>query len=262
MSLVAPTFMRAPMLLLVTVLMAGTPAAGCQADNAEMPPATAGAPEAAVAVPPAVVATPVRIDHIVLGIADLDRGIAELARRTGVRAVRGGSHPGRGTHNALISLGPGVYLEIIAPDPGQSTPPQGFDMLASLEKLTPIGWAVATDDAAALRADLAGLGLKPGTLRPGSRALPGGGALHWISFGLADAPELAPFFIAWAKGERHPSTTTPGGCRLKTLSLASPEAARLAAIVERLGLAVPISKGHHDTESLTLVCKGGDVRFQ
>jgi hypothetical protein len=134
-------------------------------------------------------------------------------------------------------------------------------MLASLERLTPIGWAVATDDAPALRSDLADMGIKLGPLRPGARTLPGGGQLDWVSFGLAEAPELAPFFIAWGQGARHPSATAPGGCRLKTFSLASPDAARLAAIVDRLGLGVPVSKHRHDTESLTLVCKGGEVRF-
>lgn len=239
-------------LVLALLVLAASPAAATEIDATE-PPVTAA--------PLPVVDTPVRIDHVVLGVADLDRGIAEMERRTGVRAVRGGSHPGRGTHNALMSLGPGLYLEIIAPDPAQNTPPQGFDMLASLERLTPIGWAVATDDGPALRADLADMGLKPGALRPGARSLPGGGTLAWVSFGLAEAPELAPFFIAWGQGARHPSATSPGGCRLGSLGLASPDAARLAAIVDRLGLPVPVSKSHHDAESLTLVCKGGAVRF-
>jgi hypothetical protein len=184
-----------------------------------------------------------------------------MQRRTGVRAVPGGSHPGRGTHNALMSLGPGIYLEIIAPDPAQKTPPQGFNMLASLEKLTPIGWAVATDDAPALRSDLADLGFRLGPLRPGSRTLPGGGTLNWVSFGLADAPDLAPFFIAWGQGTRHPSTSSPGGCRLGALALATPAPAALAALVDRLGLGIPVSAGHHEDESLTLVCAGGNVRF-
>jgi hypothetical protein len=160
-----------------------------------------------------------------------------------------------------MSLGPRVYLEIIAPDPAQKTPPQGFDMLASLEKLTPIGWAVATDDLAALRGDLAEAGIAIGKPRPGSRALPGGGTLNWVSFGLPEAPELAPFFITWGQGARHPSATSPGGCRLKALALASPEAAPLANIVDRLGLGVPVARARADTESLVLVCKGGEVRI-
>jgi hypothetical protein len=160
-----------------------------------------------------------------------------------------------------MSLGPGIYLEIIAPDPAQQTPPQGFNMLAGLEKLTPIGWAVATDDAPALRSDLADLGFKLSPLRPGARTLPGGATLNWVTFAIPDAPELAPFFISWGQGAKHPSATSPGGCRLGSLKLSSQVAPRLAALVDRLGLGVSVTTGHHEDESLTLVCAGGEVRF-
>src|SRR5688500_16482444 len=64
-----------------------------------------------------------RVDHLFYATPDLERGIAEIKRLVGVRATPGGKHPGRGTRNAFIALGPNSFLEIVAPDPDQ-TPTQ------------------------------------------------------------------------------------------------------------------------------------------
>ena len=63
------------------------------------------------------------IDHLVIGAATLEAGTAYLERHLGQRPFAGGAHPGVGTHNMLLGLGPDQYIEIIAPDPSQGTPP-------------------------------------------------------------------------------------------------------------------------------------------
>lgn len=60
-----------------------------------------------------------------------------------MRAAPGGSHPGVGIRNALLSLGDGAYLEIIAPDPKQA-PGELGSFLAKLRAMRPVGWALQT----------------------------------------------------------------------------------------------------------------------
>ena len=83
-----------------------------------------------------------KVDHLVYGTPDLNRGIEEIEKLLGVRATPGGKHPGRGTHNALLGLGPTTYLEIIAPDPEQPQPktPRPFG-LDGLKQPGLIAWA-------------------------------------------------------------------------------------------------------------------------
>jgi hypothetical protein len=197
-----------------------------------------------------------RIDHILLGTADLDRGSAEFERLTGVKPVFGGKHP-FGTQNALVSLGDGTYLELIAPQPGSSVDLDMAD-LTKLDHLTPIGWAVSASDIMALKK------IVPVTdPKAGSRTTPAGAMLRWQTANPATAIQGAPFFIAWAPGTPHPSTTSPRGCSLVNFDVQTPDADALRPIVSALALnpSPRVTVAKTATHSLALDCPKGRVVF-
>src|SRR5439155_21485872 len=61
------------------------------------------------------------LDHLTVAALSLEQGVAYVHRALGVVAPPGGSHPLMATHNHLMQLGDGVFLEIIAPD-GRAAP--------------------------------------------------------------------------------------------------------------------------------------------
>jgi Glyoxalase-like domain len=64
----------------------------------------------------------VQLDHLVVVAATLEAGAQHVVEALGVEPVTGGRHPGMGTHNRLLNLGSGQYLEIIAIDPDAPAP--------------------------------------------------------------------------------------------------------------------------------------------
>ncbi len=191
---------------------------------------------------------PTLLDHILLACDDLERGIALVADHTGARAAFGGVHPGRGTQNALLSLGERHYLEIIAPDPKQTTvQPFAAEMLKKVkESSTPrlIGWAAHPGDIDAFAKKLRAAKISFNGPNPGSRALPDGRTLHWKTLNLADDHHgVLPFFIEWSADSVHPSVDAPHGCRLDRFAIADPDPAALKATLKRLDLDVPVERG-------------------
>ena len=93
-------------------------------------------------------------DHLVVAAATLDQGADWVRARLGVAPGPGGKHPTMGTHNRLLSLGPGRFLEVIAIDPDAAPPqrPRWFelDTPAMRERLSRspalVHWVERTDD--------------------------------------------------------------------------------------------------------------------
>jgi len=189
---------------------------------------------------------PTLLDHILLGCNDLQRGIDFVEERTGVRAAFGGVHPGRGTQNALLSLGERRYLEIIAPDPKQNGP-TSHPQLATMTEPRLIGWAAHPGDLVAVAKKLGDAGVAFEGPAPGSRKRPDGGVLSWKTLTLKDdRGGLLPFFIEWSADSKHPSEDAPHGCKLDSFEAVSPSPDGLLRVFKTLGVEMPVVRGEKE----------------
>jgi hypothetical protein len=188
-------------------------------------------------------------DHILVGTSNLEEAIAWFEKSSGVRPMVGGRHPGRGTRNALVSLGKPHYLELIAPDPEQTTAESAWllerlNTLRGMPSPRAFNWAVATQDMGSTRRAIEHVGLKFFGPSPGARKRPDGRVLEWSSLTLADDSDgLIPFFIQWGAQSVHPSEDSPSGCTLKSLQLLSPDAKKLDATLRAIGLRADVRDG-------------------
>lgn len=181
----------------------------------------------------------IELDHLVVAARTLEEGATWVESRLGVALAPGGKHATMGTHNRLLGLGPGRYLEVIAVDPDAPPPgrPRWFalDEPATIERLAKgpalVHWVVRADDieraiaaTAAGQAEILALSRgayrwRIGVPRSGSLALSG----------------VAPTVIQWDGG--HPAAAlAESGCRLERLVLRHPEAAHALRLLREAGL--------------------------
>jgi hypothetical protein len=180
------------------------------------------------------------VDHLLLGTRDLDAGIEWVAKKLGVKAAAGGSHPGRGTRNALVAFKQRRYLEIIAPDPAQ--PRESLTRnLPTLEEPRLIAWASASDDLGALAKRLKERGQRVTGPVDGARIRPDGGKLAWrtLAFEAAfeqDGTDPIPFFIQWSPESSHPSQDSPQGCDVIAFAIEHPNADAVRTLLAQAGI--------------------------
>ena len=199
-------------------------------------------------------------DHILLGVSDLEVGIRRIEEHTGVRAKLGGAHPGRGTRNALLSLGRLHYLEIIAPDPAQADHPNELG-LAQLSSPRIIQWAIHAEDIAAAKRIAEGDGVKTIGPQPGSRQRPDGKILRWQTLGIEETTPLVPFFIQWEAGSPHPSSDAPQLGVAKSLRFETRRPDELRRILLGAAIKADIRKSDSPRIVLTVQTERGEIEI-
>lgn len=183
------------------------------------------------------------VDHVVFTCPDLEEGIEYIYDLTGVRAEFDSSHPGLGTHSALLSLGDDIYLEIIAPDPEQPEPakPRPFKLDDPRTHYRLNAFAVHPDTLTTsiqyLRKRMMANGLDPGSVRlmSRSRLRTGGTALRWQYTPPSEAEGARPFLIDWG-ATPSPALSAPTGCSLVEIRCHGRRVQQMKRVLEGVGL--------------------------
>lgn len=202
------------------------------------------------------------IDHVVLGVSDLDRGIALVEQATGVPPTVGGRHTHLGTHNAVLSLGPRCYLEILAPDPTQNHLVDSLTVLAGLDEPKLVKWAIAGNVDRAVELFRATV-LPNAAVESGARMRPDGCEIRWRQVGFLTLTRVdVPFGIHWAPGSVHPAEGPSTGCSLKRVEVVSPDTAVLRVVYEQLDTGAKLQAGPQASLEAVLDTPLGEVNLR
>lgn len=164
------------------------------------------------------------LDHLAVAANSLDAGAAYVWDRLGIEMQPGGRHERFATHNLLIGLEDGLYLEVISIDP-DATPPKDarwfnldrFDGAPCLHN-----WICGCDDMSTVlprmpKGSGRAVDLARGDLR-WKMAVPESGALPY--------DDCCPALLQW-QTEPPAARLVQSGARLTQLELCHPEAADL-----------------------------------
>lgn len=188
---------------------------------------------------------PRTIDHLVYAVFDLDRAIADFTQQLGIAPVFGGHHQDRGTKNALLNLGKGCYLELIAIDEWNTkvAPPRwmGLDVL---QKPQITRWCLKSDDLAADQTILKAYHPEMGEQWGGQRTTASGELLAWEMLLPLPEPEVevVPFMVDWRNSAFHPTERLPQACTLLKLELTHPKPRQVQAYLESMGLELTVGR--------------------
>ncbi|EEW59717.1 VOC family protein [Tritonibacter mobilis] len=168
------------------------------------------------------------LDHFAIAANTLAEATAHVEEALGVPLQPGGEHAVFGTHNRLLGLADGLYLEAIAIDP-EATPqrqPRWFDLdrFEGAARIT--NWICRSSD---LDSTLAALPVDAGAPVSLTR-----GDLSWQmavpNSGILPYDNIFPALIQW-QGPHPAPRLTQQGCSLRRLVVSHPEAQALAELL-------------------------------
>ncbi|KIC25703.1 MULTISPECIES: VOC family protein [unclassified Leisingera] len=171
------------------------------------------------------------LDHLAVAGATLEEAVAHTEDALGITFGPGGQHARYGTHNRLIGLADGLYLEAIAIDP-EAQPqelPRWFnlDQFAGPARLN--NWILRSEDLEAEKPLLPPHAQRHVQMQRGD--------LRWLmtvpADGLLPYDNLFPAVLQW-QAEPPAAKLPQSNCRLTRLILSHPEASDLQTALDRI----------------------------
>lgn len=191
------------------------------------------------------------LDHIVIASPSLEAGREFIEKRLNVAIPYGGEHQMMGTHNHVMPIGGGVYLEVIAINPAQRPPERprwfGLDDPYVRQQLEQgpriLTWAVNTPDISEMLNECE---VSLGVPVPMQR-----GELKWMigvpEDGHLPASGFLPHVIEWENESPVQQMSDPG-FRLKSFAIYHPRVGWLNNHLAELGLLDVVTT--HSTDQL------------
>ena len=171
------------------------------------------------------------LDHLAVAGQTLQEAVAHTEEALGIPLGPGGRHARYGTHNRLIGLEDGLYLEAIAIDPDARPEEQprwfNLDQFTGPARLS--DWILRSEDLAAEKHMLPPHAQRHVSMQRGD--------LSWLmtvpADGLLPFDNLFPAVLQW-QAEPPAGKLPQSGCRLTRLVLSHPEAAELQSALDRI----------------------------
>jgi len=185
------------------------------------------------------------LDHLVFAVPDLANSIEMFCERLGVTPAFGGCHELVGTHNAILPVRGGSYVELIAPDPANPSPPLGLPFgMDALDGPRLVTWAVRTRDIDVAVERARNAGYDPGGVIDLTRETSEGNDLSWRLTVRGEMPAggLVPFLIDWGSAP-HPAGTSEPECSIEDFRAEHPDPESVRAMLHALDVSLDVESG-------------------